>query len=57
VLKLFIKKMPIREIAGIMGFKTENYARTRKYLCKQDLKKRVSNDPRSYKLLKYEKPD
>jgi RNA polymerase sigma factor (sigma-70 family) len=57
VLKLFIKKMPIREIAGIMGFKTENYARTRKYLCKQDLKKRVSNDPRSYKFLIYEKPD
>jgi RNA polymerase sigma factor (sigma-70 family) len=54
VLKLFIKNIPLREIAGIMGFKTENYAKTRKYLCKQDLKKRIADDPRSQKLLKYE---
>ena len=51
VLKLFIQKLPLQQISGIMGFKTENYARTRKYLCKQDLKKRVSNDPRSIKFL------
>ena len=57
VLKLFIQKVPSREIAGIMGFKTDNYAKTRKYLCKQDLKKRVADDPRSYKFLKYEKPN
>ena len=55
VLRLFIQKKPLQEIAGIMGFKTENYARTRKYLCKQDLKKRVADDPRSYKFFKYEK--
>ena len=54
VLKLFIKNIPLQEIAGIMGFKTENYAKTRKYLCKQDLKKRIADDPRSQKLLKYE---
>jgi len=57
VLKLFIKKTPLPEIAGIMGFKTDNYAKTRKYLCKQDLKKRVADDPRSIKLLNYEKPN
>jgi RNA polymerase sigma factor (sigma-70 family) len=55
VLKLFIKNVPLREIAGIMGFKTENYAKTRKYLCKEDLKKRIADDPRSQKFLKYEK--
>ena len=55
VLKLFIKKTPLPEIAGIMGFKTTNYAKTRKFLCKQDLKKRVSDDPRIYKFLKYDK--
>jgi len=55
VLKLFIKNIPLREIAGIMGFKTENYAKTRKYLCKQDLKKRIADDPRSQKFLKNEK--
>jgi len=54
VLKLFIKNIPLREIAGIMGFKTENYAKTRKYLCKQDLKKRIADDPRSIKFLRNE---
>ncbi|MDO9256408.1 MAG: sigma-70 family RNA polymerase sigma factor [Bacteroidales bacterium] len=52
VLKLFIKNIPLREIAGIMGFKTENYAKTRKYLCKEDLKKRIADDPRSQKFIK-----
>lgn len=55
LLRLFIQKTPLKEIAGIMGFKTEKYAYTRKYLCKQDLKKRVADDPRSYKFYKYEK--
>ena len=54
VLRLFIKNIPLREIAGIMGFKTENYAKTRKYLCKLDLKKRIADDPRSQKILKNE---
>ena len=54
VLRLFIKNIPLREIAGIMGFKTENYAKTRKYLCKQDLKKRIADDPRSQKNFKNE---
>jgi RNA polymerase sigma factor (sigma-70 family) len=55
VLKLFIKNIPLREIAGIMGFKTESYAKTRKYLCKEDLKKRIADDPRSQKFLRNEK--
>jgi RNA polymerase sigma factor (sigma-70 family) len=55
VLRLFIKNIPLREIAAIMGFKTENYAKTRKYLCKQDLKKRIADDPRSQKFLKNDK--
>jgi RNA polymerase sigma factor (sigma-70 family) len=52
VLKLFLKNIPLRDIAGIMGFKTENYAKTRKYLCKEELKKRIADDPRSQKFLK-----
>ncbi len=55
VLKLFIKNIPLREIAGIMGFKTENYAKTRKYLCKEELKKRIADDPRSHKFIKNDK--
>lgn len=52
VLRLFTKNVSIREIAEIMGFKTENYAKTRKYLCKEELKKRIANDPRSIKYFK-----
>jgi RNA polymerase sigma factor (sigma-70 family) len=55
VLRLFIKDIPLREIAAIMGFKTENYAKTRKYMCKEELKKRIADDPRSQKFLKNDK--
>jgi RNA polymerase sigma factor (sigma-70 family) len=52
VLRLFTKNIPLRDIASIMGFKTENYAKTRKYLCKEELKKRIADDPRSHKFLR-----
>ena len=52
VLRLFVKNIPLREIALIMGFKTEKYAKTRKYLCKEELKRRIANDPRSHKYFK-----
>ena len=55
LLKLFIKNIPLREIASILGYKTENYVKTRKYLCKEELKKRIANDPRSQKILKDDK--
>lgn len=51
VLRLFLKKTPLKEIARIMGYKTEKYAKTRKFLCKEELKKRVLNDPQCQKLL------
>jgi RNA polymerase sigma factor (sigma-70 family) len=51
VLMLFIKKVPLRDIASEMGFKTEKYAKTRKYLCKEELKKRIINDPKCQKFL------
>ena len=52
VLRMFSKKVPLRDVAVAMGFKTEKYAKTRKYMCKEDLKKRIANDPRSRKFLK-----
>lgn len=55
VLRLFIKNIPLREITKIMGFKTENYAKTRKYLCKEELKKRIADDPRSQKFFRNDK--
>ena len=46
-----MKKMSLKEIAEEMGFKTEKYAKTRKYLCKEELKKRIINDPKCQKFL------
>jgi hypothetical protein len=53
ILQLFLKKVPLSEIARAMGFKTIKYTKTRKFLCKEKLKKNIMNDPRSkYFLLK-----
>ncbi len=51
VLILFMKKMSSKAIAQEMGFKNEKYAKTRKYLCKEELKKRIINDPKCQKFL------
>ncbi len=49
ILRLFMKDVSLREIGNIMGFKTEKYAKTRKYMCKEELKKRIADDPRCQK--------
>ncbi|MCD4681242.1 MAG: sigma-70 family RNA polymerase sigma factor [Bacteroidales bacterium] len=49
LLRLFLNKTPLVEIAKIMGFKTEKYAKTRKYLCKEKLKNKILNDPKCKK--------
>lgn len=46
VLKFFFNKVPLREIANIMGYKSEKYAKTRKYICKEKLKESMQADPR-----------
>jgi RNA polymerase sigma factor (sigma-70 family) len=51
VLRLFLRKMSLREIAEIMGYKTEKYAKTRKYECKEELKNRILNDPNYLNLI------
>lgn len=51
VLLMFMEKVSLRDIALEMGFKTEKYAKTRKYLCKEELKKRIINDPKCQKFL------
>lgn len=45
VLRLFMGKTSLKEIADIMGFKTEKYAKTRKFMCKEKLKNSIINDP------------
>ncbi|MDZ4203270.1 MAG: sigma-70 family RNA polymerase sigma factor [Bacteroidales bacterium] len=45
LLRLFLKRNSLKEIADVMGFKTEKYAKLRKFLCKEELKRRILNDP------------
>jgi len=51
VLRLFMNKVPLKEIAEIMGFKTEKYAKTRKFMCKEKLKNAIINDPNFKKFI------
>ena len=44
VLRLFLEKVPLREIAEIMGYKTEQYAKKRKFECKKKLVDSIKND-------------
>jgi len=50
-LQLFFEKVPLREIARIMGFKSENYAKTRKYKCKELLVNKIKQDSEFKKIL------
>ncbi len=45
LLRLFLKQVSLKEIAEIMGFSTEKYAKLRKFLCKEELKRRILSDP------------
>ncbi|MDD3742366.1 MAG: sigma-70 family RNA polymerase sigma factor [Lentimicrobiaceae bacterium] len=51
VLLMFMEKMSLKQIAEKMGYKSGNYAKTRKYLCKEELKKKIINDPMCHKFL------
>lgn len=53
ILKLFLEKIPLREIQKRMNLKSEKYVKKRKYQCKEILVKRIQNDP-NYKHLKDE---
>jgi RNA polymerase sigma factor (sigma-70 family) len=46
VMKLFLKKVPLAEIALIMGYKSYEYAKVRKYIIKEKLKNAILSDPR-----------
>jgi RNA polymerase sigma factor (sigma-70 family) len=52
VLKLFLKKIPLTEIATIMGYKSYAYAKVRKYICKEKLKNSIINDLRYREMVK-----
>lgn len=50
ILKLFLQKKSMKEIASMMNVKSEKYLKKRKYECKENLVKRIKNDP-GYKQL------
>lgn len=54
ILRLFLEKTSLKEIADIMGFKSEKYAKTRKFMCKEKLKNRILNDPNFKKFFENE---
>ncbi|MBT3385927.1 MAG: sigma-70 family RNA polymerase sigma factor [Prolixibacteraceae bacterium] len=51
LLQMFFDKIPLREIAKIMGYKGEKYAKTRKYKCKELLISRIKQDSEYKKIL------
>ncbi|MEI6899931.1 MAG: hypothetical protein WCL00_08635, partial [Bacteroidota bacterium] len=46
VLEMFVNETPLKEIAWRLGYKNEEYAKSRKYMCKSMLRKRILNDPK-----------
>ena len=53
ILRLFLKKVPLKEIAQKMNIKSDKYLKKRKYACKEALIKRIQNDP-DYKRIRNE---
>lgn len=54
ILQMFLSKSSLKEISEFMGYKDSHYAKTRKYLCKNMLRKRILKDPRYKMFLHYE---
>lgn len=51
VLQLYFDKVPLNNIAQIMGFKSEKYAKKRKFKCKEYLIKNIKQDLEYNKIL------
>lgn len=46
VLELFLAKIQLKEIARILGFKSDQYVKKRKHQCKEKLIASIQSDPR-----------
>lgn len=53
ILKMFLQKVPLKEIQHRLNLASEKYVKKRKYQCKEILVKRIKNDP-NYNSLKNE---
>jgi len=54
LIKLYCLKIPYKEIARLMHYKDEIYVKTRKYSCKNLLRKKILNDPECHQFIEYE---
>lgn len=45
ILRLFLNRVPLKEIAQKVNIKSDKYLKKRKYECKEMLTKRIKNDP------------
>lgn len=54
LLLLFLHETPLRDIAMRLGLKNEEYAKTRKYMCKNMLRSKIIQDPRCKSYLIYD---
>jgi RNA polymerase sigma factor (sigma-70 family) len=54
ILRMFLSNVSLKEISEKMGFKDAAYAKTRKYLCKNMLRKKIIKDPRYKMFLHHE---
>lgn len=50
ILQMFFDKVPIKQIAQVMGFKSDKYVKSRKYKCKELLIERIKQDNEYKKL-------
>lgn len=50
ILEMFYNKVPLAEIAQKLGLSSVDYAKYRKYQCKEILKRKIMNDPNSKQL-------
>ncbi len=51
VLELSLQKIPLKRIAEIMGYKSDKYAKKRKYQCKEKLIQKIKSDPKFKELM------
>jgi len=52
LLQLYCLKIPYKEIARLMNYKNEVYVKTRKYSCKNLLRKKIMKDPECQQYIK-----
>lgn len=54
ILKLYLMDISLKEMANRLNLRNEEYAKSRKYQCKEILRKRIKNDPECKPYLYYD---